>query len=377
MNKFTRFLLAPMTALATGLCLTASAATTLNVGDPAPKLQTGKFVQGDAVTEFAPGKAYIVEFWATWCGPCKVSIPHLNEIHSKFKDQGLIVIGQDCWEQDESKVVPFVKEMGEKMTYRIALDDKDGSKKGKMSDTWMTAAGRNGIPSAFVIDTTGHVAWIGHPMSLKPKIITDVLAGKFDGKEYAAAEEKEKSELDSLKRKVQAAVKDKDWDKAAGALDEVAKLAEDDENLMNYVAMTRFSVFVGKKDFPAAFNQARQMGERTKDNALYQNLLALMLTTDESVQHPDLDLALTLSKRAVDKAPEPVSKALYLDTLARVQFMKGNKDEAVNLEQKALELAAKNTNIMATIQKGLDSYKQGELPEPTWKRSKPVAAKAN
>src|ERR1700722_20590288 len=105
MNKFTRFLLAPMTALATGLCLTASAATTLSVGDPAPKLQTGKFVQGDPVTEFAPGKAYIVEFWATWCGPCKVSIPHLNEIHSKFKDQGLIVIGQDCWEQDESKVV--------------------------------------------------------------------------------------------------------------------------------------------------------------------------------------------------------------------------------------------------------------------------------
>jgi tetratricopeptide (TPR) repeat protein len=241
----------------------------------------------------------------------------------------------------------------------------------------MTASGRNGIPFAFLIDTTGHVAWIGHPMSLKPKIITDVLAGKFDGKEYAAAEEKEKNELESLKRKVQAAVKDKDWDKATGALDDVAKLASDDEHLMNYVAMTRFSVFVGKKDFPAAFNQARQMGARTKDNAMYQNLLALMLTTEDSIQHPDLDLALTLSKRAVDKAPEPVSKALYLDTLARIQFMKGNKDEAVNLEQKALELAAKNTNILATIQKGLDSYKQGELPEPTWKRNKPAPPKAN
>src|SRR5271169_4954540 len=82
----------------------AASAVSLNVGDPAPKLQTGKFVQGDSVSEFAPGKAYIVEFWATWCGPCKASIPHLNETYRKFKDKGLIVIGQDCWEKDESKV---------------------------------------------------------------------------------------------------------------------------------------------------------------------------------------------------------------------------------------------------------------------------------
>ena len=57
----------------------------LSVGDPAPKLQTGKFVQGEPVSEFSPGTAYVVEFWATWCAPCKESIPHLNEIYSKYK----------------------------------------------------------------------------------------------------------------------------------------------------------------------------------------------------------------------------------------------------------------------------------------------------
>src|SRR5690242_21737362 len=82
---------------------------TLKVGDPAPKLQTGKWIQGEPLTAFKEGKAYIVEFWATWCGPCRVSIPHLNDIHNTYKEKGLIVIGQDCWERDDSLVAPFVK----------------------------------------------------------------------------------------------------------------------------------------------------------------------------------------------------------------------------------------------------------------------------
>src|SRR5438552_4228217 len=105
---------------------------TLKVGDKAPKIQNGKWVQGEPVKEFQKGKAYLVEFWATWCGPCRVSIPHLNEIHNQYKDKGLIVIGQDCFERDDSLVAPFVKKMGDKMTYRVALDDKESSKKGKM-----------------------------------------------------------------------------------------------------------------------------------------------------------------------------------------------------------------------------------------------------
>jgi thiol-disulfide isomerase/thioredoxin len=63
-------------AAATGLALAGEA--TLKVGDAAPKLQVAKWVQGEEVKEFDKAKAYIVEFWATWCGPCKASIPHLN-----------------------------------------------------------------------------------------------------------------------------------------------------------------------------------------------------------------------------------------------------------------------------------------------------------
>ncbi len=169
---------AALLSLTVGMTLELRAEPTLKVGDPAPKLQTGKWVQGDPVKDFQKGKAYIVEFWATWCGPCRASIPHLNEIYEKYKDKGLVVIGQNCWEHDDAEVAPFVKKMGDKMTYRVALDDKSSNEKGKMAETWMAAAGRKGIPSAFLINTKGVVAWIGHPMELTDDAIQDALAGK-------------------------------------------------------------------------------------------------------------------------------------------------------------------------------------------------------
>jgi thiol-disulfide isomerase/thioredoxin len=174
-------------ALVAGMTLVFVAAPSLKVGDPAPKLATGKWVQGEPVKDFAKGKAYIVEFWATWCPPCRASIPHLNETYNKFKDKGLIVIGQDCLETDDSRVATFVNKMGDKMTYRVALDDKSTDKEGRMAKTWMEAAGRRGIPSAFLVDTKGVVAWIGHPMELKEQVIEDVLAGTYDITKAAAA----------------------------------------------------------------------------------------------------------------------------------------------------------------------------------------------
>ena len=186
--------MAALLALFAGTGLALAGESTLKVGDPAPKLQTGKWIQGEPVKDFEKGKAYIVEFWATWCGPCRATIPHLNETYQKFKDKGLIVIGQNCAEHDEGLVAPFVKKMGEKMTYRVALDDKNGNEKGKMAETWMEAAGRNSIPSAFLVDKQGVIAWIGHPMELKESVIEQVLAGTFDVHKASAAYEQQKNE---------------------------------------------------------------------------------------------------------------------------------------------------------------------------------------
>ncbi len=110
----------------------------------------------------------MVEFWATWCGPCRATIPHLTELAHKYKDKGVRFIGVDVWERDTKLVAPFLAEMGDKMDYSVALDDvpKDGKPAdGAMAKNWMKAAEENGIPTAFVV-RDGKIAWIGHPIEM-------------------------------------------------------------------------------------------------------------------------------------------------------------------------------------------------------------------
>jgi thiol-disulfide isomerase/thioredoxin len=358
------------------LALTAVAATALaaepalKVGDPAPKLQNGKWVQGAQVKEFQHGTAYIVEFWATWCSPCRASIPHLNEIYTKFKDKGLVVIGQDCWEQEDKLVEPFLKTMGDNMTYRVALDDKTDSKKGKMAETWMDAAGRNGIPSAFLIDTKGVVAWIGHPMALKEEIIERVLAGKYDIQKAAAdyekdlkdqaAREKEMAPAQAKITAVSSAISEKKWDEALDGLAAAEKLVPENRraSMAFRFDMTRFGILLGKKDYPAAYNLAAKLSDAHKDNSGLQNYLAWQIVSDKTIEKPDLELAEMLANRANEAAKG--KDASILDTQARVLFMKGQKEQAVQTQTKAVALAGPDRK--QAFQSTLDSYKKGELP---------------
>jgi thiol-disulfide isomerase/thioredoxin len=333
---------------------------TLKAGDPAPKLQTGKWIQGDPVTSLDKGTAYIVEFWATWCAPCRAAIPHLNEKYLKYKDKGLVVIGQDCLEDDDSLVEPFVKKMGDKMTYRVALDDKNGSEKGKMVETWMQAAGQDGIPTAFLVDTNGVIAWIGHPMALKDEVIDQVLAGKFDIQKAAAdavEEKKNDAQIEKLSTDLMAAMQATNWDTASAKADEIEKLLPAEER--DAVSMIRFQIAIGKKDYPTAYQFAMKASDANKDNAQIQNALAWEIVADPDIEQRDLGVAETIATRANEatEGKEPV----VMNTLARALFMHGKKDEAIAMETKAVGLA--DGDMKDQLQSALDSYKKGELPK--------------
>src|SRR5437868_2205978 len=98
-------------AVLAGWVAGASADAPLGVGDPAPKLEVKEFVKGEPVVRLEKGKTYVVEFWATWCGPCRATIPHLTELQKKYKD--ITFIGVSVWEREPGAVKPFVAEMGD------------------------------------------------------------------------------------------------------------------------------------------------------------------------------------------------------------------------------------------------------------------------
>lgn len=344
--------------LATGAPVTAA---TLKIGDPAPPLQTSKWVQGTPVATFDSNHVYIVEFWATWYGPCRAVIPHLNEIWQKYKDKNVIVIGQDISEPDESAVPKYVQEMADKMTYPVALDDKTLDQRGSMASDWMRAAGQTGIPTAFIVNRAGKIAWIGHPLALEDSVLDQILDDKFDIAAYAKEFQKQQEAqeaLDALTTKLHQALQDKDWDVAEAT---VAKIEDILPEKSRYQASAfRLQILIGRNDYAGAAKLAGILSDQSPTNAVLQNELAWDLATASGMDPQGLALAERLAERANTAANGKIPG--ILDTLARTQFMNGETNEAAATEQKAVDTAPDRAKPY--LKKYLSDYLQGKLPDP-------------
>ena len=162
------------------------AAPSLNVGDAAPEFKVTQWFKGDPVTIDDKG-TFIVECWATWCGPCIAAFPHLSELAKAYEGK-ISVIGVNVWERKTpEQVQSFVDAQGDKMSYHVAAD---GEK--IIEQKWLKAAGRNGIPCAFVV-SKGKIAWIGHPNGLQQELLDSILDGSFDIAAFAKAKEVEEA----------------------------------------------------------------------------------------------------------------------------------------------------------------------------------------
>ncbi|MBR5979105.1 MAG: TlpA family protein disulfide reductase [Verrucomicrobia bacterium] len=142
------------------------------LGEKAKALTISEWVKGSAVDVTDGKNVYVVEFWATWCGPCRNTIPHLTELQKKYKDQGVVFVGVSSEKAEDVK--PFVQEMGDKMDYNVAVDKDDATDK-----AYMAAYGQGGIPCAFIINKESQVVWVGHPMEME-KPLQEVIEGKYD-----------------------------------------------------------------------------------------------------------------------------------------------------------------------------------------------------
>lgn len=338
-------------AAITAVATTAHAQeATLKLGDAAPPLKVGKWVKGEPVTRFEPGKVYVLEFWATWCGPCKAAIPHVTELQKKYADK-VTMIGMNVWEREESKVEPFVTEMGEKMDYRVATDDKSSDEQGLMATTWMQAAGRDGIPCSMVVDQEGRIAWIGHPMELEP-VLEKVIAKTWDLKEAGAESEKknaEKAKTQALQKKIIEALHTRDVDTINKAIDEASA---QDTQIAQQAPLLKFQFFLQLKKYDEAYAQADSVYAVVKDSAVACNQIARLLAM-APLEKRDLKFAEKLAQRSVELTER--KKSAPLDTLARIQHDQGDNEKAIATQTEAIAVAEDGEK--ADLEKTLEKYK--------------------
>lgn len=129
-------------------------------GKPAPKLALEKILNGSMPD--TRGKVMLIDFWATWCGPCVKSIPEVNEWKHKF-EKDMVIIGLS--DEKEEVVTQFMENT--KMDYLVAIDSQKRMSK---------ELGVKGIPHVMVVSADGIVRWQGFPGDASDKLTTEKLA---------------------------------------------------------------------------------------------------------------------------------------------------------------------------------------------------------
>jgi thiol-disulfide isomerase/thioredoxin len=322
----------------------AATAGKLGVGDPAPKLEVAKWVKGEPVAAFEKNHVYVVEFWATWCPPCRESIPHLTALQAKYKD--VAIIGVSMAERADGVVAPFVERMGDKMVYHIAMDASPESGRGPTSKNWMTAAGLNGIPSAFIVNGQGVLAWIGSPFQIDEPL-AKVVAGTWD----VQAEIKRQSAI----AKIDEAMKAHDGNAAVKAIDAAVAM---DPSLEREYGMQKFQILLMTKSYADAYAYGTKLVDGAlKDDAEALNGLAWRIVDPEAkgLDTRDLKLAMKAATRAneLKQGKDPA----VLDTLAKVHFDSGEIQKAIEVQQKAVDLA-EGKEMKDDLNGRLEEYKK-------------------
>lgn len=305
----------------------------LKVGSDAPMIDGLSIVQGTLADQ---PRVRVVEFWATWCGPCKASIPHINDMHKSLRRRGLEIIGVS--DEKPEVVANFLRLQGDRMSYIVALDPEK-----KVAERFMQAAGKSGIPCAFVIGPTGKVVFIGHPMDEEfDRAVRLSLDGRYD----PALTRKAEPILAAARR----AVGVRNFAEAYRRYDEAIALSP---TVLYGAAAERYrTILVEERNEDAARAYATRMMGMYENDAPALRDLALMLATDASLPFNDLDSAQAAADRLSAIAQEGDPDAFRVS--AAVAYAKGDFQAASEQQRKAWRIAPPEAK--AEYKAALDAY---------------------
>lgn len=309
------------------------------VGDKAPAIKVAKwFNQAPTVLPGAAGAekhTFVVEFWATWCGPCLKSIPHLADLHRKHGKDGLVILGISNEEADV--VDKFMKKKRPDgtmidMPYSVGIDDEQGT-----NSKWME--GIDGIPHAFIVNKGGEVVWTGHPLDPAfDSALDQALAGKLDAASAKKMVETDKK-YNEVVMQLRPAYEAKDSAKLMKLLDEAIALKPGE-----------MQPYFIKRQVLTEFNMADKIPalESEMDKAIANSPRGLM----EFVQ---IEMSRELAERgdprrllsAARRSAELNKSAEAHLVRARVEAEMGLLDAAIESAKAAVQLASGDTKTQS------------------------------
>lgn len=329
----------------------------LSLGEQAPPIRNATWIKGEPVTEWVKGQIYILDFWATWCGPCVQAIPHMNEVQEKYKDKGVNVIGVAIWPRKGQRETKAYVEAGRPapLNYRVAEDDKLGTS----ARSFMDSTNSGGIPRVIIVDREGRFAWIGHPMDGMDDALEQIVAGTYDIKKVAdgqkaAAEKINKGqELMSEFSKAQMAA---EWAKAVEIADQ---MIAHDPDLFTNAAIYKYVIVLTKlKDT----TRAAEVGRMLVDGPLAKNpqalgLLSRVIVDEESIPNESRDYPLALAAATRSNEIAEGKDANAQAALAAVALNNKEYDKAVGHAERALALVKDQPQVAEVFQARLDEYR--------------------